>query len=565
MQIPKFSRLRRCRLLNIINFYAAFIDLKSAFDRVSRVLLFLELHDVGIRGKMWKMLRALYKNTTVGIGPDLILDILCGIREGGMSSPTCFNLHFDSLAKSFKKAGVGIRIGNLMVSFLFFADDIVLLAENPSDLQILLDILHQDAVNRHYSFGVKKCAFIKQEWSSPIPNTIFKLGANILSEAERLPKTKKTKFPPSYKYLGIPEMLDSLNYDIFMRKKKKDFISRLQKVKLVGGHFDGLRPEWASRLYSSQLRPILEFGMVALPYQMKYIQILEDLQLTALRQLFGFRRSTKKETIRVLTGFPSMQCRVSQLILCAHKKLNVIFEPDYYLNHILQHNSRHDNSLGNDVQNILQNFPTSEDDRLELQLKYDQEIIDEKSLKGFKLNVRALLEKIDFMNTKKKLELSATQGSGQAKRALRTVSRDKTYHLSPLLRANIPRYSLAKFIQSVAGCDFLTPHNFRKKPKCRFCNNTTADWPHLFFKCEKYRSQILSKFRITELHPQTRTKIENLVNLGDHDGLTDLLFCADGSHIFQSDISILCPIVAKTCVKIQQDWARQIEKDVLAE
>ena len=56
------------------NFYAAFIDLKSAFDRVSRVLLFLELHDVGIRGKMWKMLRALYKNTTVGIGPDLILD-----------------------------------------------------------------------------------------------------------------------------------------------------------------------------------------------------------------------------------------------------------------------------------------------------------------------------------------------------------------------------------------------------------------------------------------------------------------------------------------------------------
>ena len=100
-----------------------------------------------------------------------------------------------------------------------------------------------------------------------------------------------------------------------------------------------------------------------------------------------------------------------------------------------------------------------------------------------------------------------------------------------------------------------------KKPQCRFCHNTTADWTHLFFNCENYKTQILSKFRIADLHPCTRERLEKLVTLGKKKEITDLLFCADESPCFMTDLSILCPIVAKTCVKIERDWAIQSEDD----
>ena len=154
------------------------------------------------------------------------------------------------------------------------------------------------------------------------------------------------------------------------------------------------------------------------------------------------------------------------------------------------------------------------------------------------------------------LEDSALRGTGQAMEALQTVSQDSAYHLSPLLRCNIPRYSMSKFVQALSGCDFLTPHDHNKKPKCRFCDHNSVDWTHLFFKCKKYKTQILSKFKITDLHPLTQTKILELVQKHDQGGLTDLLFCVHDYPTF-NDIKILCSIVAKTCTRIEGDWALQ--------
>ena len=165
------------------------------------------------------------------------------------------------------------------------------------------------------------------------------------------------------------------------------------------------------------------------------------------------------------------------------------------------------------------------------------------------------MEEIDFKITKSALEDSARRGTGQASKVLQTISQDSAYHLSPLLRCNIPRFCMSKFIQALSGCDFLTPHDHSKKPRCRFCDHAATDWTHLFFKCNNYKTQILSKFKITNLHPQTRAKIEELVQSDNSAGLTDLLFCASESPKYMSDIRILCPIVAKTCINIERDWA----------
>ncbi len=40
-------------------------------------------------------------------------------------------------------------------------------------------------------------------------------------------------------------------------------------------------------------------------------------------------------------------------------------------------------------------------------------------------------------------------------------------------------------VRAITGCDFITPHNFKKLPNCKFCNEIGVGWKHLLFICPK--------------------------------------------------------------------------------
>ena len=47
--------------------------------------------------------------------PNEILEIVSSIREGGLSSPSCFNMHVNDLITSLKRENVGIKIGFILI------------------------------------------------------------------------------------------------------------------------------------------------------------------------------------------------------------------------------------------------------------------------------------------------------------------------------------------------------------------------------------------------------------------------------------------------------------------
>ena len=137
--------------------YCAFIDIAKAYDRVWRDGLWHKLWEAGVKGKMWRILKNIYKQvkSSVMLGKyrtDFFL-IEVGLRQGCLLSPILFDLFIDDLVKEINALGKGVQCGQKKLSILLFADDIVLLANSPEDLQLMLDTIYSFSLRYRFKFN----------------------------------------------------------------------------------------------------------------------------------------------------------------------------------------------------------------------------------------------------------------------------------------------------------------------------------------------------------------------------------------------------------------------------
>ena len=89
--------------------YAAFIDVKKAYDTVWRVGLWRRLWEEGVRGKMWRVVKGMYQTveSAVLVGEESTewFELQAGVRQGCVMSPVLFSLFINGLARELKKRG----------------------------------------------------------------------------------------------------------------------------------------------------------------------------------------------------------------------------------------------------------------------------------------------------------------------------------------------------------------------------------------------------------------------------------------------------------------------------
>ena len=126
------------RLLHNKETFACFIDVKKASDKVDRDCMWYKQHDIGVKGKMFNDIKSLYTDVTCKVRVNNqcteSFPVNCGVKHGCNLSPTLFAFYINDLALDIKNWNVGITAGNLNLSLLLYADDIVLLAGTAGDV-----------------------------------------------------------------------------------------------------------------------------------------------------------------------------------------------------------------------------------------------------------------------------------------------------------------------------------------------------------------------------------------------------------------------------------------------
>ena len=112
---------------------------------MDRELLWMKLGKLGLEEGSINIIRGLYKNhkRKIRIGRGTTDWIPCdrGLRKGCPMAQLLFTLLIADVPEKLKMTGRGVKIQEVRMSSMMYADDIVILLENELDMAILLSTL----------------------------------------------------------------------------------------------------------------------------------------------------------------------------------------------------------------------------------------------------------------------------------------------------------------------------------------------------------------------------------------------------------------------------------------
>ena len=152
-----------------------------------------------------------------------------GVRQGDTLSPTLFSLYINDLVLTLKELNIGIDINGETLCTLLFADDIVIFAEAETELQMLLDCVHNWCQNWKLRVNIDKTKVVHFR-NKRVNRTkcAFKMGNENVDIVEE------------YKYLGV-YLNEYLDYNVIANtlsgaagRALGGVIAKFQNLKNVG-------------------------------------------------------------------------------------------------------------------------------------------------------------------------------------------------------------------------------------------------------------------------------------------------------------------------------------------
>ena len=275
-------------------YYLAFLDIKRAYDVVWRDGLWDRLWSCGVKGRLWRVVQKLYEKTVSCVVVEdqktewKRSDV--GVRQGCVMSPNLFSMFINGMATTVKGEAKGIRWADKKLSILLFADDVVLMAEEESDMDKMLKVVHTYSKEWRFQFNAQKCKVManraRKEGS-------WKMGEEKIAEVD------------SFVYLGV-EFGKGPRWKEMKKKVMGKIEGRIRKVEMLRQTF-GLGTKEALRVWDVVGRPVMEYGSEV--WATGGWKEGEEAMYKFGKRLIGMRRNTNKEVVQGELGRMRMKGR----------------------------------------------------------------------------------------------------------------------------------------------------------------------------------------------------------------------------------------------------------------
>ena len=284
--------------------YAAYVDLKAAFDSLDREALWLLLQGIGVPPKYINIIRDMYTGTTCRIRAEGAesdpFPTTSGVRQGCVAAPNLFNVAVD-----YWVDGTTSRCPDLGVDFHHHFSDLCY-ADDAAFLAMLLDTLSDALV-------------VLDEEASPLGLAISWAKTKIQSLSSFLPP------PPASISVG-QEQVETVTEFVYLGSKISTDCSSdpeiERRLQLARGTFGRLSRVWRScrlslrsklRLLNTCVLPVLLYGSETWTLSANLSRRLDAFHRSCLRFILGvrwFHRVSNDELYRRVRDPTTISTRV---------------------------------------------------------------------------------------------------------------------------------------------------------------------------------------------------------------------------------------------------------------
>ena len=251
---------------------------------VDRSILWKKLNDMGFGGEFLAALKSIYHNDSIkavvnGISTRSIY-LGRGLRQGCSLSPLLFALYVVDMGQSLQMSKEGIKVGTVVVSCLFFADDLLLVSRDENGLLRLLSLVkyHADLIHMEINTGKDKSEIISSVGDEgDLWDVLDDAGMSVLSLTQVI----------RYNYLGSP-VLDSLQKTY--NEKQKLCISKAHKYKGSCMYVSNNGPDVVDVIlatWQNVALPSILYGTEVVPFSEATIDEIEKVQSQVAKFALG--------------------------------------------------------------------------------------------------------------------------------------------------------------------------------------------------------------------------------------------------------------------------------------
>ncbi|MCG7892397.1 MAG: reverse transcriptase family protein, partial [Candidatus Thiodiazotropha endolucinida] len=282
------------------------LDTQKAFDVVDHNSLLRKLYLDGVQGNDRLLLKDLYSDCSSRVkwASELSepINIRQGVRQGGVLSTGHYKRYNNPLLLQLENRYPGMMIGSISIPHITVADDLALLAQCQTDMQVMVWDVEHSANRERYCVHPTKSHLL---WYS------YKKRQDL--EMDIFLSGNKVDVTDSATHLGIVRNTSG-NADITGRIS----LGRKTAYSLMGAGFhggNGLKAAQNGHIWSTFVIPRLLYGLDVQLLKKRDIENLEKFQRKCLKQIQGLPDNVSNSACMAMLGILPLEAVLHKTLL----------------------------------------------------------------------------------------------------------------------------------------------------------------------------------------------------------------------------------------------------------